>query len=121
MGGGGRWWGEYRNLKPFLEQICIQFRHPCIYTHQQNGRVERKYQHIVEMDLTLLAQATMPLSFLWKAFSTTTFLINHLPNPTLSYLSPIEAFFHQKPNFQFLKTFGCACYPHLRPYNNSKL
>ena len=64
------------------------------------------------MCLTLLAQAAMPLSFWWEAFSTTTFLINHLPTPTLSYLSPIEAFFHQKPNFQFLKTFGCACYRH---------
>lgn len=109
-----------RKIKPFLEQIRIKFRHPCIYTYQQNGRVERKHKHIVGMGLTLLAQATMPLSFLWEAFSTTTFLINHLPTPTFAYLSPIEALFHQKLDFLFLKTFGCTCYPHLRPYNNNK-
>ena len=72
------------------------------------------------MGLTLSTQAVMPLSFWWEAFSIATFLINHLPTPTLASLSLIEALFHQKPD-QFLKTFGCACYPHLRPYNNSKL
>ena len=75
---------------------------------------------MVEMGLTLLSQAAMPLSFWWEAFSTETFLINRLPTPTLAYLSPIEALFHQKQNFQFLKTFDRACYPHLRPYNNNK-
>ena len=28
---------------------------------------------------------------------------------------------HKKPNYNFLRTFGCACWPYLRPYNHHKL
>ena len=31
------------------------------------------------------------------------------------------SFFKSSPNYAFLKVFGCACYPFLRPYNNHKL
>jgi len=35
--------------------------------------------------------------------------------------SPYECLFHITPNYKFLKTFGCECWPLLRPYNSSKL
>jgi len=48
------------------KETGIQFRMSCPYTSQQNGRTERKRMHIAEFSLTLLAQAKMPLHFLWK-------------------------------------------------------
>lgn len=33
----------------------------------------------------------------------------------------MTSLFHTKPNYHFLKTFGCCCYPCLRPYNSNKL
>ena len=45
------WGGEFRPLKPFLENLGIHHRHPCPYTPQQNGRVERKNRHVVEVVL----------------------------------------------------------------------
>ena len=57
------WGGEYRSFVPFLQNLGIHFRHPCPHTHQQHGKAERKHQHIVEMGLTLLAQAKLPLKF----------------------------------------------------------
>jgi hypothetical protein len=33
----------------------------------------------------------------------------------------MEHLFHNKPDYSFLKTFGCACWPNLRPYNTHKL
>lgn len=75
-----------------------------------------------EMGLTLLAQAGMRLHYWWDAFSAAVHLINRLPTPTLQNLSPLEALFKQKPDYQMPKTFACACYPHLiRPYNQHKL
>ena len=115
------WGREYKSLTPLLQQLGIQFRHSCPYAHHQNGRAKRKYRHIVELGLTLLAQASMPLSFWWNAFASTIFIINKLPTQVLSHKSPYEMVYGRLPNFSFLKVFGCACFPFLRPYNQNKL
>lgn len=49
------WRKEYKFLSPYLDTQCIAFRHSCLYTHQQNGRAERKYRHIVELGFILLS------------------------------------------------------------------
>ena len=63
----------------------------------------------------------MPLRFWWNAFSTAVFLINRLPTQVLSHNSPYDLVYGHPPNFHFLKVFGCACFPFLRPYNQNKL
>ena len=57
------WGGEYERLNSFFNQLGIAHRVSCPHTHQQNGRAERKHRHIVEVGLSLLAQASMPLEF----------------------------------------------------------
>lgn len=47
----------------FLAKNGIQFRPLCLYIHAQNGKVEKKHIHFVELGLTLLAEANMPLFF----------------------------------------------------------
>jgi hypothetical protein len=46
------------------------------HAHQQNGMAERKHQHIVEVGLALLANASMPLKYWDQAFLTATHLMN---------------------------------------------
>ena len=49
------------------------------------------------------------------------FLINRLPTPVLSGRSPYEALFGTRPDYSFLQTFGCSCYPFLGDYGQDKL
>lgn len=117
-------WGggvEYRNLNTFFQKLGISHHVSCPHTHQQNGAAERKHRHIVETGLTLLAHASVPFRFWSDAFVTACFLINRLPTRLLHMKSPLEVLLHETPDYSFLKVFGCACWPHLRPYNNHKL
>lgn len=63
----------------------------------------------------------MPISLLWEAFHTTSFLINRMPTSVLNNLSPYQKLHHKILNYDFLRIFGCACYPLFRPYNQHKL
>jgi hypothetical protein len=46
--------GEFQKLRHLFTSHGIHHRITCPHTHQQNGSVERKHQHIVEMGLTLI-------------------------------------------------------------------
>ena len=113
--------GEFRPFTKYLNELGILHRFTCPHAHHQNGSVERKHRHIVETGLTLLAQAKMPLKFWDHAFLTATYLINRLPSHTLQNKSPFFLLKMQFPDYKFLKCFGCACYPFLRPYNHQKV
>lgn len=93
----------------------------CPHTHQQNGAAERKHRHIVEVGLSFLAHASMPLKFWDEAFSTAVFLINRLPSRVIDFATPLEKLHKVKPDYEHMHTFGCACWPNLRPYNTDKL
>lgn len=63
----------------------------------------------------------MPLKFWDEAFLTAAYLINRLPTPVNDGIPPLTKLFQQNPDYASLRTFGCACWPHLRPYNSRKL
>lgn len=79
----------------------IQFRYSCPHIHHQNGKIERKHRHIVDIGLTLLAQAHLPQSFWWNAFHTVVYLINRLPLTVITNHTPYFKLFHQKPYYSF--------------------
>jgi hypothetical protein len=115
------WGGEYEKLNSFFTNIGISHHVSCPHAHQQNGSVEIKYRHIVEVGLSLLDGASMPLKFWDEAFLAATFLINRIPSKVIHYQTPLEWLYHVKPNYSSLWIFGCACWPNLRPYNKRKL
>jgi hypothetical protein len=57
------WRGEYHKLNAFFQRIGVSHHVSCPCAHQQNGSTERKYHHIVEVGLSLLAHASMPLKY----------------------------------------------------------
>ncbi|KAI5406543.1 hypothetical protein KIW84_053034 [Lathyrus oleraceus] len=88
---------------------------------KHHGRAERKHKNIIEFGLTLLAQAKMPLSYWWEAFSTAVYLINMLPSSVTQNENPYSLLFKKEPDYTSLKPFGYACYPCLKPYNRHRL
>jgi hypothetical protein len=116
------WGGEYKKIhNTFFHSLGNTHRVSCPHTHQQNGLAKRKHHHIVETALALLAHAHIPIKFWDDAFLTTTYLINRMPTRVIDNTSPLERFFHTPPNYSMLRVFGCACWPHLQPYNKHKL
>jgi histone deacetylase 1/2 len=59
----------------------------------------------------------MPLKFWDEAFLMATYLINMLPSKVINYETPLERLLHQTPDYASLCTFGCACWPNIRPFN----
>lgn len=57
------WGGEYQSLNTFFKRIGIAHQVSCPHAHQQNGSAERKHRHIVDMGLSLLAHASIPLKY----------------------------------------------------------
>ena len=115
------WGGEFKSLNTLFKKIGITHHVSCPHTHQQNGCDERKHHHIIETALALLAHSSLPTSFWDDACLTACYLINHMHTPNPGHQSPFHKLFHQELDYKFLKVFGCACYPHLCPYNNNKL
>ena len=69
----------------------------------------------------MLHQSNLPSSYWCYAFNTAIYLINRLPSSVLAFKSPWELLFHSVPSLNSLKTFGCACFPLLKPYTDHKL
>jgi histone deacetylase 1/2 len=74
------------------------------------------------MGLTILSQASLPLTFWDHSFTQVVYLINKLPTSALTqFKSPHHALFKSQPDYTQIKVFGCLCFPHLRSYNKHKL
>jgi transposase InsO family protein len=52
-----------REFHEFLKLKGIVSQHSCPYTCQQNGIVERKNRHMLDVAYTLLLQSFVPLEF----------------------------------------------------------
>ena len=99
------WGGEYRKPQSVLNELGIVFRHP--FPHQQEGRAERKHRSIVEISLTMLAQASMDLLFWWEAFVSATYLLNRLPTSVLLIFLLLNNSLGTPPEYKFLNFWVC--------------
>lgn len=108
---------EVRVILPnFLAYAEKQFgksvKTSCVGTPQQNGRVERKHRHILNVSGALLFQASLPVKFWGEAILTAAYLINRTPTALHKGCSPYEILHGCKPDYSLLRVFGSACYVH---------
>ena len=115
------WGGELHALQSYLKQHGISHRVSCPYTPEQNGSAKRKHRHLIETTFSLLKTTSLPAKFWDEAVCTCAYLINGMTTPLLRHKSPYELLYKEFPDYHFLRTFGCLCYPHLRAYMKNKL
>ena len=102
--------GEFLSLQSFFKDNGVLFQHACVYTPQQNGVVERKHRHILQVALALKIQAQLPNQFWGECALTAVHIINRLPSPVLSFKTPFERLYSKPPSYSHLRVFGCLAY-----------
>lgn len=111
---------EFLCLKEFFAEMGILHQTSCVDTPQQNGRVERKHKHVLNVARALRFQAQLPIDFWGECVLTACHLINRTPTPVLNGKTPYEILFGSPAPLTALKVFGCLCYAANRPRVNDK-
>lgn len=94
----------------FFNNHGTNFQHSCTYTTQQNGVVEHKHGHLLNVARALRCQANLPLKFWREHIQTACYLINRLPTPLLFNKAPYEKLFQKPPFYTHIRVYGCLCF-----------
>jgi hypothetical protein len=78
--------GPEFQMPQFFASKGILHQTSCVESPQQNGRVERKHQHILNIARALLIQSNLPKSFWSYAVSHAVFIMNRIPTKSVSLL-----------------------------------
>ena len=99
-------------MKRFFEDHGIIQETSCTDTPQQNGRIERKHRHILNVARALRIEAHLPLEFWGECVLPAVHLINRTPTKVLNGKTPYEILFQSTPSYNHIQVFGCLCYAH---------
>ncbi|XP_074306218.1 uncharacterized protein LOC141641459 [Silene latifolia] len=103
---------EFNSMTGYFFQNGIKFETSCVGTPQQNGRVERKHRHILNVARALRFQANLPNSFWGECILSSAYLINRTPSQLLNNLTPYKCLYGIAPSYDNLRVFGCLAYAH---------
>jgi len=113
--------GPEFNIPQFYASKGILHQTSCVETPQQNARVERKHQHILNITRALLFQSHLPKSFWSYVAVHAVFIMNRVPSPLLQNQSPYFLLHKMQPDLHQLKVFGSLAYASTLQAHISKL
>lgn len=97
-------------MSNFYASKGILHQTSCVSTPQQNARVERKHQHLLNVARALLFQAKLPKKYWCYAVQHAVFFINRVPSKVLEYKTAYECLYGHVPDLSDLRTFGSLCF-----------
>jgi len=103
---------EFAFMDYFFQNHEIVHETSCTRAPQQNGQVERKHKHILNVACALRFQGDLPIKFWGKFVLTARYFINRTPSIVLNGKNPYEMLYSKPPFFNHLCVFGCLCYVH---------
>lgn len=101
---------QFLALHSFLSSKGILHQKSCVETPQQNGIVERKHQHILNVARAPHFQSNVPLTMWIFCVQQAIHVINRLPTPLLKLKCPYEILYQESPSLIHLKVCGCLSY-----------
>lgn len=105
----------------FYQEKGILHESSCVGTPKQNGVVERKHRHLLEVTRALYFQSKVPISFWSDCLQSAVHIINKMPMAILNKATPYEKMFGEKPSHNMLKAFGCLSFASTLKRNRTKL
>ena len=97
-------------MPSFFQSKGIIHHTSCVETPQQNGVVERKHQHILNIARSLMFQSHLPICFWSFSVTHVVHIINMLPTPLLNNHSPHFHIYHAHPDMSNLRVFDTLCF-----------
>lgn len=95
--------------------LGIVHQSSCPFTPQQNGLVERKHRHILDVARSLKFQPSFPSKYWGDCVLAAIYIINRTPTPLISNKTPYETLHCQPLSYSHLKALGCLCYASTLP------
>ncbi len=117
--GGGEYFSN--EFSEYLKEHGIQRKYSCSYSPQQNGVVERKNRHIVEITHAMLNEKNLPNYFWAEVLATVVYIMNRTPITTIHGMTLKEKFTGKKPDVLHLRVFGSIAYVHIHDEKRSKV
>ncbi|PNX95813.1 retrovirus-related Pol polyprotein from transposon TNT 1-94 [Trifolium pratense] len=111
---------EFLSLTTFYASKGILHQTSCVATPQQNGRVERKHQCILNIARALLLQSHLPPAYWGYAVFHAVFIMNRVPSSAIKGRIPFDVLYGKLPELSQLIVFGSLCYVSSEDTHKSK-